>query len=216
VGLEDAAALPEVLATVWSNVVMTAHLSPGETLLVHGGAGGIGTAAIQVAKACGARVLATAGSPEKVQRCRELGADVAIDYREEEFVDVVRKETDGGGVDVILDVMAGSYLKDNVRALATGGRLAVIGLQGGLKGELHLGALLTKRATVSATSLRPRPLEEKAEICRQLVEHVWPMVAEGKVRPVVHERLPLEEAGRAHSLLETGASVGKVLLVVDP
>jgi putative PIG3 family NAD(P)H quinone oxidoreductase len=215
VDLADAAALPEVLATVWSNLVMTARLSPGEVVLVHGGAGGIGSAAIQVAVAHGARVLATAGSPEKAAHCRALGADVAIDYRSERFVDVVRKETDGAGVDVVLDVVGGPYLVDNVRALATGGRLVVIGLQGGLRGELNLGALLAKRGTITATALRPRPLEEKAAICRQLVEHVWPMVAEGRVRPVVHARLPLEEAGRAHRMLETSESVGKVLLLVD-
>jgi putative PIG3 family NAD(P)H quinone oxidoreductase len=215
VDLLDAAALPEVLATVWSNLVMTARLSPGETVLVHGGAGGIGTAAIQVAVALKATVVATAGSPEKVARCRELGASVVINYREQDFVDVLRTETGGAGADVILDVMGGSYLVDNVRALAVGGRLVVIGLQGGLRGQLDLGALLTKRGIVTATSLRPRPLAEKAEICRRVVDQVWPMIAAGRVRPVITARFPLAEAACAHVLLESGDSSGKVLLTVD-
>ena len=211
VDLVTAAAIPEVACTVWSNVFMVAGLQPDETLLVHGGAGGIGNVAIQLAKALGARVLATAGSPEKVAFCESLGADRGIDYREEDFVEVARAE---GGVDVILDNMGAKYLDRNVTALATEGRLVVIGMQGGAKGELDLGKLLSKRGAVIATSLRARPTEEKAAICAAVVEHVWPLVAEGKVRTTVHEQVPLEEAGRAHALMESGTHSGKIVITV--
>jgi putative PIG3 family NAD(P)H quinone oxidoreductase len=212
VDVVTAAALPEVACTVWSNVFMIAGLQADETLLVHGGAGGIGTIAIQLAKALGARVLTTAGSPEKLQRCRDLGADVAISYREEDFVEVVRRETDGRGVDVILDNMGAKYLAPNLSALATNGRLAIIGMQGGTKAELDIGKLLTKRGAITATSLRARPVEEKSAIVRSVREHVWPLVSEGHVRPVVHTRLPLAEVQEAHRLLEDGEATGKVLL----
>jgi len=214
VDLVTAAALPEVACTVWSNVFMIAGLRPDESLLVHGGAGGIGTFAIQLAKALGARVFTTAGSPEKLQRCRDLGADVAISYRDEDFVEVVKRETDGAGADVILDNMGAKYLDPNLNALATNGRLAIIGMQGGVKGELNIGKLLTKRAAITATSLRARPVEEKAAIVAGVREHVWPLVTDGHVRPVVHTRLPLDEAREAHRLVEDGESVGKVLLTV--
>lgn len=210
VELVDAAGLMETVATVWSNVVMTAGLAEGETLVVHGGASGIGTTAIQVAKALGARVAVTVGTEEKAAFCRDLGADVAIRYRDEDFVDVLKEHS--MRPDVILDIVGAKYLQRNVAALATGGRLVVIGLQGGIKGELNLGALLAKRASVTATSLRARPLEEKAEIVAQVVEHVWPMVADGRVRPVVHARLDLADVRDAHRVLEESSHTGKVLL----
>jgi putative PIG3 family NAD(P)H quinone oxidoreductase len=214
VDLVTAASLPEVACTVWSNVFMIAGLRPDETLLVHGGAGGIGTFAIQLAKSLGARVLTTAGSPEKLQRCRDLGADVAISYRDEDFVEVVKRETDGAGADVILDNMGAKYLDPNLSALATNGRLTIIGMQGGVKGELNIGKLLTKRGAITATSLRARPVEEKAAIVAGVREHVWPLIADGYVRPVVHTSVPLDQAREAHRLVEDGESIGKVLLTV--
>ena len=211
VSLVEAAALPEVACTVWSNVFQAARLQPGERFLVHGGAGGIGTCAIQLAHALGATVFATAGSADKLRACVELGADVPINYREQDFVDVLQ---DAGGADVILDVMGAKYLGRNVDALATGGRLVVIGLQGGTRAELDLGVLMRKRASVSATTLRSRPESEKATICAEVVEHVWPLVAAGQVRPVVHTSLPLAEAAAAHAMLESSDHVGKVLLTL--
>ncbi|MGW4728976.1 NAD(P)H-quinone oxidoreductase [Streptomyces shenzhenensis] len=213
VDLKQAAALPEVVCTVWSNVFMISHLRPGETLLVHGGSSGIGTMAIQLAKAVGAKVAVTAGSREKLERCAELGADILINYREQDFVAELDRATGGAGADVILDNMGAKYLDRNVRALAVNGRLAVIGLQGGAKGELNLGALLSKRAAVSATSLRARPLAEKAAIVAAVREHVWPLFASGQVRPVVDRELPMPEAAEAHRVLEASGHIGKVLLV---
>ncbi|WP_409470883.1 NAD(P)H-quinone oxidoreductase [Streptomyces sp. HC307] len=215
VGLQHAAALPEVTCTVWSNVFMIAHLRPGETLLVHGGSSGIGTMAIQLAKAVGAKVAVTAGTEEKLERCAELGADILINYRDQDFVEEVRKATDGAGADVILDNMGAKYLDRNVRTLAVNGRLAIIGLQGGAKGELNIGALLTKRAAISATSLRARPLDEKAAIVAAVREHVWPLLAAGHVRPVVDRELPMHEASAAHRLVEESGHVGKVLLTTS-
>jgi putative PIG3 family NAD(P)H quinone oxidoreductase len=212
VDLETAAALPEVACTVWSNVSMVAHLRPGETLLVHGGAGGIGTFAIQMAAALGVRVVTTAGSEAKLEVCRSLGADLAVNYREQDFVEEVKAFTDGRGADVILDNMGAKYLGRNVSALATQGRLVIIGMQGGSKGELDINALLRKRGAVIATALRSRPVEEKAAICAAVVEHVWPLVADGRIKPVVHARYPLAEAARAHADVEGSANVGKVLL----
>ncbi|MFE4856165.1 NAD(P)H-quinone oxidoreductase [Streptomyces sp. NPDC056670] len=212
VDLASAAALPEVVCTVWSNVFMVSHLRPGETLLVHGGASGIGTMAIQLGKAVGAKVAVTAGGPDKLARCAELGADILIDYREQDFVDEVLKATDGVGADVILDIMGAKYLERNVRALAVNGRLAIIGLQGGAKAELNLGALLTKRAAVTATSLRGRPAAEKAAIVAAVREHVWPLISGGRVRPVVDRTLPLADAAEGHRVLEASSHVGKVLL----
>ncbi|GAA4101064.1 MULTISPECIES: NAD(P)H-quinone oxidoreductase [Streptomyces] len=212
VDLASAAALPEVVCTVWSNVFMVSHLRPGETLLVHGGASGIGTMAIQLGKAVGAKVAVTAGGPDKLARCAELGADILIDYREQDFVDEVLKATDGSGADVILDIMGAKYLERNVRALAVNGRLAIIGLQGGAKAELNLGALLTKRAAVTATSLRGRPAAEKAAIVAAVREHVWPLISGGRVRPVVDRTLPLADAAEGHRVLEASSHVGKVLL----
>ena len=213
VSLADAAGLPEVVCTVWSNVFMTANLQPGETLLVHGGSSGIGTMAIQLAKALGARVAVTAGSAEKLDACRALGADVAISYKDEDFVERVREETDGRGADVILDNMGAKYLGRNVDALATAGRLVVIGLMGGRKGELDLGTLLSKRGAVIATSLRARPAEEKAAIVAAVREHVWPLVEDGTVRPVIHQTYPLAEAAQAHRDMEASGHIGKLLLL---
>lgn len=215
VDLVTAAGLPEVAATVWSNVVMVAGLEAGETLLVHGGAGGIGTHAIQVAKALGARVAVTAGSAKRLERCGELGADILVNYREQDFVEEVRNATGGRGADVVLDNMGAKYLPRNVDVLARLGRLVVIGMQGGVKGELNLGKLLAKNGAVTATSLRYRPVEEKTEICRQLVELVWPLVGDRQVRPIVHEVLPIERAAEAHRLLEQGDVFGKIILRVS-
>ncbi|CAL9516003.1 NAD(P)H-quinone oxidoreductase [Streptomyces sp. NPDC057340] len=213
VDLTSAAALPEVVCTVWSNVFMVAHLRPGETLLVHGGSSGIGTMAIQLAKAVGAKVAVTAGSKEKLERCAELGADVLINYREQDFVAEVKDATGGAGADVILDNMGAKYLDRNVQALAVNGRLAIIGMQGGRKGELNIGTLLAKRAAVSATSLRARPLEEKAAIVAAVREHVWPLFTGGHVRPVVDREMPMSEAAEGHRVVEESGHIGKVLLV---
>ncbi|NGO42253.1 NAD(P)H-quinone oxidoreductase [Streptomyces ureilyticus] len=214
IGLQQAAALPEVTCTVWSNVFMISHLRPGETLLVHGGASGIGTMAIQLAKAVGAKVAVTAGSKEKLDHCADLGADVLINYREQDFVKEIRTATDGAGADVILDIMGAKYLDRNVKALATNGRLAIIGLQGGVKGELNLAALLGKRAAITATSLRGRPVAEKAAIVAAVREHVWPLISGGHVRPVVDRELPMSEAAAAHRVLEESGHIGKVLLTL--
>lgn len=212
VDLETAAVIPEVACTVWSNVFMVGDLGPGETLLVHGGAGGIGNFAIQLAVAMGATVLTTAGTAEKRALCESLGATRAIDYHDEDFVEIAREH---GGADVILDNMGAKYLGRNVAALATEGHLVVIGLQGGTKGELDLGAMLGKRASVSATSLRSRPVEEKAAICRAVVEHVWPLIGSGQVKAFVHERIPFTEAARAHEIMDAGSHSGKILLSVS-
>jgi putative PIG3 family NAD(P)H quinone oxidoreductase len=214
VDLVTAAGLPEVVCTVWSNVFMRARLQPGETLLVHGGGGGIGTMAIQLATALGSRVFTTAGSPEKLQFCRRLGAEVAIDYRDEDFVEVVRRETTSG-VDVILDNMGAKYLRRNVDALATDGRLVVIGLQGGRTGELDLAALMAKRATVTATTLRARPPAEKASIVAGVIERAWPLVEQGTVRPIVHATLSLDQVQEAHRIMEAGEHIGKVVMAVS-
>ena len=209
VDLVTASALPEVAATVWSNVFMIAGLRPGETFLVHGGAGGIGTMAIQLAHALGATVAATAGSEDKLATCRSLGADITVNYREDDFVAVLRE---AGGADVILDNMGASYLMRNLEALKTEGRLVVIGMQGGTKAEIDLSVLHRKRAALVATTLRARPSEEKSAICAALVEHVWPLVADGKVKAVVHERVPLAEVARAHQAMDDSSHIGKILL----
>lgn len=206
IGLVEAAALPEAVATVWSNIVMTAHLKKGETFLVHGGAGGVGTFAIQIAKALGARVVTTAGGLEKAARARELGADVTIDHRTEDF-------TEHGPYDVILDVVGGGYLERNVRSLAPDGRLVVIGLQDGLEGSLNLAELVFKRLSVHGTTLRTRSKEQKAEIIAQVRDEVWPMIESGAVGLVIDQRLPMSQAAEAHRLMEAGGHVGKILLV---
>jgi putative PIG3 family NAD(P)H quinone oxidoreductase len=214
VDLVTAAALPEATATVWSNVYMVAGLQPGETILVQGGAGGIGTTAIQLASQLGSRVLTTAGTPEKLALCASLGADETINYREQDFVEVVRESTDGGGADVILDNMGAKYLSRNLDALAIEGRLVIIGMQGGTKAELDIATLLRKRGAVIATSLRSRPTAEKAAICAAVVEHVWPLVADGRVRPIVDRTMPLGEVRAAHELMESGEHTGKILLTL--
>lgn len=210
VDVVTAAALPEVACTVWSNVFMVAGLREGETFLVHGGGGGIGTFAIQLAAHLGARVFTTAGSPEKRARCEELGAERSIDYHEEDFVEVVREAA--GGADVVLDNMGAKYLARNVDVLADQGRLVIIGMQGGVKAELNIGKLLRKRGAVIATALRSRTVADKTAICASVVEHVWPLVGSGAVRPMVHETMPLERVADAHRMIEESSHVGKVLL----
>ncbi len=214
VPLVDAAGLPEVTCTVWSNLFMLAGLRPGEALLVHGGSSGIGTMAVQLARQVGATVAVTAGSAEKLAACERLGATILVNYREQDFVTAVRDATGGRGADVVLDNMGAAYLGRNVEVLAQNGRLVVLGLQGGRKAELDLGMLLAKRAAVLATSLRARPAGEKAAIVASVREHVWPLLADGAVRPVVHARMPLEHAADAHRLLESSRHVGKVLLTL--
>ncbi|MFT3873470.1 MAG: NAD(P)H-quinone oxidoreductase [Nocardioides sp.] len=215
VDLVTAAAIPEVTATVWSNVFLAANLQPGEVFLVHGGSGGIGTCAIQLAHAVGARVLTTAGSAENRAACVELGAEVAVDYRNEDFVDVVHQVTEGHGADVILDNIGAKYLSRNLATLATGGRLVVIGLQGGTRAELDLALLLSKRAAVIATSLRARPVEEKATICASVVDHVWPLIGDGVVRTIVQATYSLDDVRSAHAAFDAGGHLGKILLTTE-
>jgi putative PIG3 family NAD(P)H quinone oxidoreductase len=213
VDLVTAAGLPEVACTVWSNLVMVGRFTAGEAVLVHGGASGIGTMAIQVANALGAsHVACTVGSTDKAERCKSLGADIVVNYTEQDFVDVVREAT-GRGVDVVLDIMGASYLSRNVDVLAADGRLIVIGLQGGTTAELDLNALLRKRATVHATSLRARPLQQKAAICTEVETRLWPLVAAGHVRPVVHATYPMNDVAEAHRTVAASEHVGKVLLI---
>jgi putative PIG3 family NAD(P)H quinone oxidoreductase len=214
VSLVQAAALPEATCTVWSNVIMLAGLRPSDTLLVHGGSSGIGTMAIQIARQVGARVAVTAGSSEKLARCAELGAEILINYREQDFVAEVKAATDGRGADVVLDNMGAKYLARNVDVLAVAGRLVVIGLQGGRRAELDLGQLLSKRASVHATSLRFRPTREKAAVVAAVLEHVWPLIIDGSVRPVIHAAFPLADAAAAHRMLEESSHIGKVLLTL--
>jgi len=214
IGLVDAAALPEVAATVWSNIAMLAHLREGELLLVHGGTSGIGTMAIQIARSLGARVVVTCGSAAKVEAALALGAEEAINYKEQDFVEEIARISNGRGADVILDVMGAKYLDRNVRTLAVNGRLVVIGLQGGTKGELDLNRLLTKRAAVLATSLRSRPDAEKAAIIASVLEHVWPLIESGSIVPVIDRRLPITEVAAAHACMEAGEHIGKILLTM--
>ncbi|MBV9380502.1 MAG: NAD(P)H-quinone oxidoreductase [Streptosporangiaceae bacterium] len=208
VGPAAAAALPEAACTVYSNVFQIARLAAGETLLVHGGSGGIGTMAVQLGKAFGARVVCTAGSAEKVARCRALGADLAINYREQDFVEVLGER----GADVILDIMGASYLARNLAVLGTNGRLVVIGMQGGSRAEIDLGMLLPRRAAIYATTLRARPVAEKAAVVAAVLGKVWPLVSAGKVVPVIDRELPMADAAEAHRVMDTGAHVGKILL----
>jgi len=212
VGLVDAAALPEVTCTVWSNVFMLAGLRPGETLLVHGGSSGIGTMAIQLAVTAGARVAVTAGSADKLARCRELGAEILVDYREQDFVDIVREATDGRGADVVLDTIGAKYLDRNLDVLALNGRIANIGLQGGTRAELDLGKLMARRGALLSTGLRARPPAEKEAVVASVREHVWPHLEAGRVRPVVDRVLPMADAAEAHRVVEASSHVGKVLL----
>jgi putative PIG3 family NAD(P)H quinone oxidoreductase len=218
VELATAAALPEVTCTVWANVFLLAGLRRGDNFLVHGGSSGIGTMAIQLAARAGARVFTTAGTAAKLDVCRELGAEVGINYRDEDFVERIKDETDGAGVDVILDNMGAKYLARNVDALAVGGRLVSIGMQGGTKAELDLGKLMAKRASVHATTLRGRPATGhggKAEIVTAVRHDVWPDVERGVIRPIVDRRLPLSRAAEAHRLVEASEHIGKVLLLPE-
>ncbi|ORV96231.1 NAD(P)H-quinone oxidoreductase [Mycobacterium kyorinense] len=217
VDLLDAAGLPEVACTVWSNLVLTAHLGEGQLILIHGGASGVGTHAIQVARALGARVAITAGSPPKLELCRELGAEVTIAYRDEDFVSRVKDATDGAGADVILDIVGAAYLDRNLDALASDGQLVVIGLQSGVKGELNLGKLISKRARVIGTALRGRPVDGphgKSAIVAAVVKSVWPMFADGRVRLVIGARMPIQEAAEAHRMLSSGRVTGKIVLTL--
>lgn len=214
VDVRDAAALPEVVCTVWSNVFLTANLQPGEVLLVHGGSSGIGTMAIQLGREVGAHVMVTAGSPEKLAACTDLGAEVAINYREQDFVEEVRSASHGHGADVILDNIGAKYLARNVETLAVNGRMVVIGMQGGTKAELNIGQLLSKRAAIIGTTLRARPEAEKATIVAAVREHVWPLIEDGRVKPIVHARFPLADAAGAHRLMEESSHIGKILLDV--
>jgi putative PIG3 family NAD(P)H quinone oxidoreductase len=209
VDLVTAAALPEVATTVWSNVFMVGGLTPDETFLVHGGAGGIGTMAIQLASRLGARVITTVGSEEKAELVKALGAEAAINYKDQDFVEVAKVY---GGADVILDNMGAKYLARNIDALNPEGRLVIIGMQGGSKAELDINALLRKRGAVIATNLRGRPVEQKETICEEVVAHVWPMIDAGDVKAVVQDVLPLEDAAEAHRLMESGTHTGKILL----
>ncbi len=214
VSLVDAAALPEVTCTVHSMVFDAGGLQPGESILIHGGSSGIGTMAIQLAHQFGAKVFITAGTPHKLEACRELGADVAINYRDADFADVISAETARAGVNVILDNMGAKYLPRNVHSLAHGGRLIVLGLQGGVNGELNLGALLAKRAWIHAASLRGRSLQQKASIVAATIAFVWPQIEDGRVRPVIDRVLSLDDAAEAHRLVESSEHIGKVLLRV--
>ncbi len=210
IDLVDAGGLMETTCTVWSNVVMIGGLEAGQRLLVHGGASGIGTSAIQIATALGARVATTVGSAEKVDACRELGADIVVNYREQDFVE----ELSDHPADVVLDIIGAKYLDSNVKVLARGGRLVIIGMQGGIKAELDISALMRTWGSVTGTLLRPRPPEEKAEIVAQTVQHVWPMIADGRVRPIVHATFSLDDVAQAHQVLEDSTHVGKVLLTL--
>ncbi len=215
VDLFTAGGLPEIACTVWSNIVAAGRLSAGETFLVQGGSSGIGTHAIQVAKALGAHVAATAGAPDRLERCRELGADIVIDYHDD-IAAQLKKANGGHGADVILDNMGANGLAVNLDALAPDGRLIIIGLQGGAKAELDIGALLRKRGSVTAMGLRGRPVDGpngKGRVVAGVREQIWPMIADGRVRPIVHGTTPMEHAAQAHSLLEKGGVVGKLLLV---
>jgi len=212
VSLKDAASLPEVACTVWSTVFMTSRLSAGETFLVHGASSGIGTFAIQIAKYRGARVLVTAGSDEKLAVCKDLGADVCINYKTEDFVKRVKEETDGKGVDVILDHIGASYFRQNLESLNFDGRLFIIGAMGGAVTEVDLRALLSRRLTVQAAGLRSRSAENKAVIVSEVENIVWPAIEAGRVKPVIYKYFPLSDAAEAHRVMESSGHIGKILL----
>jgi len=215
VSLTTAAAFPETACTVYANVFQLAGLEAGETLLVHGGGSGIGTMAIQLGKAFGARVACTAGSERKLARCRELGADIAINYREDDFVATLLDATGGAGADVILDIMGASYLARNLAALATDGRLAIIGRQGGSRADIDLGVLQGKRASVHATTLRSRPPEQKAKVVAAVREHVWPLIGSGQVKAIIDQELPMPQAPQAHRAMAASDHIGKILLIAE-
>ena len=210
----EAAALPETFFTVWSNVFQRGALGEGETLLVQGGSSGIGTTAIQLAKALGHRVFATAGSPDKCRACEDLGAERAINYKTEDFAPIVKELTGGKGVDVVLDMVGGDYVAREVACLADDGRIVIIALLGGAKANVDLGQVLRRRLTITGSTLRPRPVAFKAQIARELRERVWPLLAAGQIKPVIYQTFPLEEAAAAHALMESSAHVGKIMLRV--
>ena len=211
VSLVEAAALPEVICTVWSNIVMTAGLTEGETILFHGGSSGIGTMGIQLARELGARVAVTAGSQEKLDVCRDLGAEILVNYREEDFVERLKAE---GGADVILDNMGAKYLQRNIDTLRDSGRLVIIGMQGGVKAEFNIATLLRKRGAVFATALRSRSVEDKARIVAEVRDEVWPLIESGRVKPIIHQTYPLEEVAAAHTAMEESGHIGKILLTL--
>jgi NADPH2:quinone reductase len=210
----EAAALPETFFTVWSNVFQRGALGEGETLLVQGGSSGIGTTAIQLAKALGHRVFATAGSPDKCRACEDLGAERAINYKTEDFAPIVKELTGGKGVDVVLDMVGGDYVAREVACLADDGRIVIIALLGGAKANVDLGQVLRRRLTITGSTLRPRPVAFKARIARELRERVWPLLAAGQIKPVIYKTFPLDEAAAAHALMESSAHVGKIMLRV--
>ena len=213
-GLSDieAASLPETFFTVWSNVFDRARLQKGETLLIQGGSSGIGVTAIQMAKALGARVFATAGSDEKCAACLSLGADAAINYKTQDFVAEVKRLTDGKGVDVVLDMVAGSYVAREIECLAEDGRLVMIAVQGGVKAEINAGLVLRRRLTITGSTLRPRPIEFKTLIAQALRHNVWPLIEAGSIKPVIHSTFPAADAAKAHALMESNQHVGKIVL----
>lgn len=208
----EAASLPETFFTVWSNVFERARLQPGESLLIHGGSSGIGVTAIQLAKALGSTVTSTVGNADKAKACLALGADVAINYRDQDFVEEVKTATSGRGVDVILDMVAGSYVARNVQCLADDGRAVIIAVQGGVKAEFDAGQVLRRRLTITGSTLRPRPIAFKAGIARALRERVWPLLESRTISPVIFKQLPATEAAAAHALMESGEHVGKIVL----
>ena len=213
-GMTEAAALPETFFTVWTNVFERGRLKAGESFLVHGGSSGIGTTAIQLASHFGARVFATAGSADKCSKCKELGASVVIDYKTQDFVQVVELETGGKGVDLILDMVGGDYINRNLQCLAVEGRLVQIAFLKGAKAEINFASLMMKRQTITGSTLRPRSVAEKGAIARALEEKVWPLVAGGQVRPLIHATFPLEQAVEAHRLMESSAHLGKIVLTL--
>ena len=213
--LVESAAVPETFFTVWTNIFMRGKLKKGERLLVHGGTSGIGTTAIQLANAFGAKVCATAGSDEKCDACVELGADLAINYREDDFVEKVKTWTNGQGVDVILDIVAGDYLAKNIKSLAVEGRLVIIATQGGLKSEINALPIMMKRLTVTGSTLRPRTVEQKSEIAQELREHAWPLLDNGSIKPVIDSVYPMHQVSDAHRRLDSGTHIGKILLQMD-
>ena len=213
VGLREAAALPEAYMTVWTNVFERGRLAAGETFLVHGGSSGIGTAAIALAKLRGARVLTTAGSDEKCMACTALGADLAINYREQDFLEAVREATGGRGADVILDMVGGAYLQRNIDSLALEGRLVIIALMEGAEAELNLAAVMSKRLTVTGSTLRARRVDQKAAVARAVRQEVWPHLASGELRPWIHATYPLADASEAHGVMQSSRHIGKLLLI---
>ena len=212
ISLEDAAGIPETFFTVWTNVFDRGQLKSGESFLVHGGSSGIGTAAIQLAKAFGATVYTTAGTPEKCEFCENIGADAAINYREQDFSEEIKRLTEGKGIDVILDMIGGPYFPKNIYLLADEGRLVQIALMQGSKAEVDFRSLLLKRVTLTGSTLRPRSVEQKTEIAKALRKNVWPLLDTGTVRPIIHQTFPLTQAAEAHSLMESSAHIGKILL----